>query len=53
MGESRAIIAYLVDSKSPGSSLYPTDLQTRFKIDQRLYYDATTFNPRLVDAIVN
>lgn len=53
MFESRAVMAYLVDVKSPGSTLYPTDPKERFIVDQRLFYDATVFYPRLSDAVVN
>ena len=52
MSESRAIMAYLVDSKSPNDSLYPTDPKARFTIDQRLYFDATVFTPRLINVVV-
>lgn len=53
MTESRAIMGYLVDAKSPNNSLYPSeDLKARFIIDHRLYYDASTFSPVLLAAIV-
>lgn len=39
--ESRAIMAYLVHSKKPGSELYPSEPKMRARIDERLYYDAT------------
>lgn len=53
MSESRAIITYLCDALSPDSTLYPADVKARFVINQRLYYDATTFTPRIRDAIVS
>lgn len=51
--ESRAIMTYLVNSRRPGSALYPQDSRKRAVIDQRLYYDATVVFERNGDAIVS
>lgn len=53
MNESRAIMCYLVDTRSPDSTLYPSDPKARFIIDHRLYYDATVFSKRLIEALVS
>ncbi|CAO1321603.1 unnamed protein product [Diamesa serratosioi] len=49
--ESRAIMAYLVNAKKPGHSLYPNNPKVRAKIDEQLYYDATVIFEDNADVI--
>uniref|UniRef100_A0A1L8E4D9 glutathione transferase n=1 Tax=Nyssomyia neivai TaxID=330878 RepID=A0A1L8E4D9_9DIPT len=49
--ESRAILTYLVTSKAPGHSLYPTDPKIRALIDSRMYFDATVLYGRAREII--
>lgn len=52
MSESRAIMAYLVNSQKHGSSFYPIESKARARVDQRLYYDATVVFPSIANILV-
>ena len=41
--ESRAVAAYLASKYGKDDSLYPKDLETRYMVDQRLYFDMGQF----------
>ena len=41
--ESRAVTAYLASKYGKDDSLYPKDLETRYKVDHRLYFDMGVF----------
>lgn len=50
--ESRAILAYLVKSRNPDSSFYPSDIKKQAVIDSRLFYCATNVQARLSAIVV-
>lgn len=50
--QSRAIMAYLINSKLPESSLYPKDPKARGLVDARLYYEACTLYPSISEVVV-
>ena len=51
--ESRAILAYLVDTRHPGSSLYPKDEKKRAAIDERLHFDGASIFPKIINVFVS
>lgn len=48
--DSQAIMTYLVGKYAEEDSLYPADLLTRARIDQRLHFNSGVLFPRLVAA---
>jgi glutathione S-transferase len=45
-------MGYLVNQYGKSDSLYPTDPKKRAMVDQRLYFDAGTLQPRNADYAV-
>lgn len=50
--ESRAIMSYLVDAHSTRTELYPKDAKIRAKIDNYLFFEATTLTARILAVTV-
>lgn len=45
--ESHAIMAYLADSKKPGTALYPAETRARADVNRWLYWGASHWGPAL------
>ncbi|PNF22940.1 Glutathione S-transferase 1-1 [Cryptotermes secundus] len=52
LGESRAIICYLVEQYAKDDSLYPKEAKKRALVNHKLYFDATTLNQRFLNYYV-
>lgn len=48
MWDSQAICTYLIDKYAPNDDLYPRDLYTRARINQRLYFVTGVLYPKMV-----
>lgn len=48
MWDSQAICTYLIDKYAPNDDLYPRDLFTRARINQRLYFVCAVLYPKMV-----
>ena len=53
MFESRAQQTYLVNKYKPDSSLYPTNPEKRAKIDEALYFAASSLTVALTKCLVS
>lgn len=51
--ESRAIMAYLANSRKPSSHFYPSDARKRALVDSRMYFDATGVFVHLLATLVS
>ena len=52
MNESRAIAAYLANSRDKSGKLYPSDPKVRAVVDQRMYFDMGAFYKAFGETVV-
>ena len=50
--ESKAIQAYLVNSRAPGNSLYPSNPKARALVDNKMYFESTVVFSAISGAVV-
>lgn len=53
ISESRAIMAYMVNSMKKESTLYPSDPKKRAIVDSRMYFDVSTLVVRHTNLAVS